>query len=303
VSHRPLLAIINPAAGGGRCRKLAPAALADLRASGLEIHEQETAGPGEATELVREAYREGVRGFIAVGGDGTGYEVVNGLLPEALGAQGQDKPLLGFLPLGTGNSFLRDFTTDGAVHAARALREGRRRPCDVVRLVHDGGELFFINLLGIGFLADVATTANQRFKGLGAGGYVAGVLLRTALLKQHPVEMHLDGGDMWKQFALFVSFCNSRYTGGQMMMAPHAATDDGKLDVVLAGPMGRLGLLSAFPRIFSGEHIHLPAVTYCQASRIELAFDGPLDVMVDGEVFHLRPRSLEVLAGAIEVCA
>ena len=94
------LAVVNPAAGGGRCGKLAPAALNELRAAGLAIDEVRTTAPGLATDLVRNAYRDGYRKFLAVGGDGTSFEIVNGLFPEAL-TGGQ--PTLGFLPLGTGN--------------------------------------------------------------------------------------------------------------------------------------------------------------------------------------------------------
>ena len=112
---RRFLAVVNPAAGGGRCGKLAPAALEKLRAKGVELDVVESSGPGDTVRLAREAYVKGVRRFIAVGGDGTSYEIVNGLFPEA--ASGA-RAALGFLPLGTGNSFLRDFSDRGVEHAA-----------------------------------------------------------------------------------------------------------------------------------------------------------------------------------------
>ena len=95
------LAIVNPAAGGGRCRKLVGPALEKLRAGGLTLDVVETHAPGEATQLTRDAYARGYRAFLGVGGDGTSYEIVNGLFPEALEGE---RPTLGFLPLGTGNS-------------------------------------------------------------------------------------------------------------------------------------------------------------------------------------------------------
>ena len=106
--QKAYLAIVNPAAGGGRSRKLLGPALERLRSGGVAIELAETKGGGDATRIAREAYRSGQRRFIAVGGDGTSYEIVNGLFPEALD---DERPTLGFLPLGTGNSFLRDFTT------------------------------------------------------------------------------------------------------------------------------------------------------------------------------------------------
>jgi YegS/Rv2252/BmrU family lipid kinase len=295
------LAIVNPAAGGGRCAELAPAALDRLRAAGAEVEEARTAASGDARELARSAYRAGVRRFIAVGGDGTSYEMLNGLLPDALGAAASDRPCLGFLPLGTGNSFLRDFGASGAEAAMAALCTGRRRSCDVVRLTHDGGELFFMNLLSLGFVADVCTLANRRFKRLGAAGYGVAVVLETAGLAPQRVRMRVDGGALWEQDTTFVSFCNSRYTGGTMMMAPFADTGDGMIDVIVAGAMGRLALLSAFPRIFAGTHVHLPGIACSRARRVEFDAAEPLDLMIDGEVERHRPAVLEVVPGAVDV--
>ena len=118
------LAIVNPAAGGGRCRKLVGPALEKLRAGGLTLDVVETHAPGEATQLTRDAYGRGYRAFLGVGGDGTSYEIVNGLFPEALEGE---RPTLGFLPLGTGNSFLRDFSDQGVVYAMESLLARRSR--------------------------------------------------------------------------------------------------------------------------------------------------------------------------------
>jgi YegS/Rv2252/BmrU family lipid kinase len=296
-----ILAIINGAAGGGRCADLAPSALGRLRQHGLPVAEVHTNAPGDATRIARDAYAAGVRRFVAVGGDGTSYEILNGLLPEALGAAPKDRPCLGFLPLGTGNSFLRDFSDHGADLAEQALTQGRRRPCDVVRLQHDSGVLHYLNLLSLGFVANVAVTANQRFKRFGAIGYGLGVVVETATLSTRHVRMCLDGGPLWEQDTTFVSFCNSRYTGGKMMMAPYASTADGKLDVIVAAPMGRLALLQAFPRIFSGSHVHLSSITCSQAREVALDLPEAVDLMIDGEVERHNPQRLEVIAGAIDV--
>ena len=146
-------AVVNPAAGGGRCRKLVGPALDRLRAGGIDLKVVETNAPGQATVLVRDAYAEGYRKFIAVGGDGTSYEVVNGLFPS----KQAEPPALAFLPLGTGNSFLRDFSDRGVEFAIEAVLARRSLPCDVLRLTHKDGLLHYINLLSMGFSADVAT--------------------------------------------------------------------------------------------------------------------------------------------------
>ena len=146
------LAIVNPTAGGGRARKMLGPALERLRTGGVELDVAETQCAGDATRIVRETYAAGRRKFIAVGGDGTSYEVVNGLFPEA---NAGEPPTLGFLPLGTGNSFLRDFSDRGVEHAIESLISRRAQPCDVLRLRHRPGLIHYINLLSLGFPADV----------------------------------------------------------------------------------------------------------------------------------------------------
>ncbi|MGB8773370.1 MAG: acylglycerol kinase family protein, partial [Terriglobales bacterium] len=126
--NETFLAIINPAAGGGRCGERVGSALNRLRSAGIVIETAETRAAGDATRIAREAYGRGYRKFLAVGGDGTSYEIVNGIIPESRsqvsGVRLSDEqiPTLGFLPLGTGNSFLRDFvegrsSQDGLEHA------------------------------------------------------------------------------------------------------------------------------------------------------------------------------------------
>src|ERR1051325_11355303 len=123
------LAIVNPAAGGGRGRALLGSALEHLRDSGVHIDVRETSSTGHATELARTAWADGYRKFIPVGGDGTSYEIVSGLFPSST----EGTPTLAFLPLGTGNSFLRDFTERGVEHSIESLIAGRAHKCDVLR--------------------------------------------------------------------------------------------------------------------------------------------------------------------------
>jgi diacylglycerol kinase (ATP) len=294
------LAIINPAAGGGRSGREADAALAKLREAGLAVEAVRTSAPGEATAIARKAYAEGVRSFIAVGGDGTGFEIVNGLFPEAIGAA--EPPRLGFLPLGTGNSFLRDFTTEGAAHSMRTLAAGTCRRTDVIRLTHKAGETYYINILSLGFVADVCTVTNRRFKRFGEAGYGLGVFTTVAGLKSRPIPFACDGGPAVREPVTFVSFNNSRFTGGSMMMAPNADTADGLCDVIVVKQLGRFGLLRTFPKIFDGSHLAHPAVSSTRAKSVSFELDAPIDCMIDGEVISLWLTRLDVLPGALEVC-
>jgi YegS/Rv2252/BmrU family lipid kinase len=302
---RGFLAIVNPAAGGGRCGRLAQDALDKLRSAGLEIEVAETQEPGQATSLARAAYARGCRRFIAVGGDGTACEIVNGLFPEAQSSSSSaagERPTLGFLPLGTGNSFLRDFTDRGAGHSAAAIIENRRRACDVLRLHHAAGDLYFINLLSMGFAADAAVAANRRFKPLGQFGYVLGVMLCLARLRRRAFPLRADDdSDFDRRRCLFLSFNNSKFTGGKMMIAPQAVTDDGLIEFVRWGPVGRLQLMANFSSLFDGSHIRHPQASRRAVRRIEFQLDAPVDVMVDGETLTLDCRRIDVLPGVLDV--
>ena len=299
---KEMLAIVNRAAGGGRAGKLAAAALEKLRASGIKVDAVNTSGPGDASHLARDGYAKGYRNFISVGGDGTGFEIVNGLFPEAL--HHSDRVALGFLPLGTGNSFLRDFSRNGLQHATEALLAGKRRRCDVLKLTHAAGVLYYINLLSVGFTADVTALANRRFKSLGEAGYILAVLASLMRLKRRAFPLRLDSTiEFDTNRCLFLTFNNSKYTGGKMMIAPKAESDSGLIEYVRWGAIGRLALLKNFPTLFDGTHLNHPRASRDSAKRIEFQLEGPVDVMVDGEVLTIQPKLLEVLPGALDVIA
>lgn len=310
------LAVVNPAAGGGRCGKRAERVLAELRASGLPMDVFWTRRPGEATARARAAYREGYRSFLVVGGDGTTFEVLNGVFPEAEREGG--RPRLALLPLGTGNSFLRDFlvmgTSSSAVrarsreaedplpHVLNAVRLGRARACDVLRLVHRDGVLYFLNLLSLGFPADVATVTNRWFKPLGEMGYLLGVFVCVLRLKRRAFPVRVEGApEADVRRCLFLTFSNSKYTGGRMLIAPHADPCDGLIEYVRWGPIGRMGLLRNLPGLFDGSHIRHPLCERRAVRQIEFSLEGPVPVMVDGEVLRVHCERLDVLPAAIEV--
>jgi diacylglycerol kinase (ATP) len=293
------LAIVNPAAGGGRSGQLATGMLERVRQAGIAVTVAHTTRAGEATEITRQAYAEGIRNFLAVGGDGTSFEIVNGLFPEA---ENRDRPTLGFLPLGTGNSFLKDFTRRGVEHTIEALQKNARHPCDVIRLRHAHGELYLLNLLTLGFPADVAETTNRRFKRWGELGYILGVFTRLVQLEHLAFPHRLAEATEWNRApALFLSFNNSKFTGGHMMIAPNADPTDGLIEYVRWGPIGRLGLIWTLPRLFTGTHIHHHRASRAATKRIDFELAGPVNVMVDGESMRLECQSLEILPSALDV--
>jgi YegS/Rv2252/BmrU family lipid kinase len=297
--NEAFLAIVNPAAGGGRARKLVGPVLSRLQTGGVPVSVAETKAPGQASQIARDAYANGYRKFISVGGDGTSYEIVNGLFPREDAAE---RPTLAFLPLGTGNSFLRDFSDRGVEHAIEALLSGRSQPCDVLRLRHTDGVLHYINLLSMGFSADVATLRARRFSAWGEVGYQASIFLTLARFRRRPFPVKVDEqGEIDRRPCLFLTFNNSKFTGGTMMIAPKAEISDGLVEYVRWGPIGRVGLIRQLPTLYDGTHINHPLAERQAARRIDFFLDGPVDVMVDGEVLSLHCQTLDVLPSALNV--
>jgi diacylglycerol kinase (ATP) len=269
------LAIVNPAAGGGRSAKLAGPALAKLREAGLHIDVIASTAAGHATQLAKEAFDQGYRQFIAVGGDGTAHEIVNGVF--SAGAA-QRRISLGFLPLGTGNSFLRDFTKAGAEDSLKAIVEGRKRSVDLVKLTHGDGITYSLNLLSIGFTADVGALTNR------------------------PFATRCDDDKDWdERRSLFLTFNNSKFTGGTMMIAPNADPTDGYIEFVRWGPIGRLGLIRMLPKLYDGTHIQHPLASRRSVRHVDFNIPTPVDVMIDGEIVSLTCKSLDILPAALDV--
>jgi diacylglycerol kinase (ATP) len=292
-------AIVNPAAGGGRSAKLAGAAIARLREKKLHIDVILSTGPGQAVQLAREAYDQGYRSFLAVGGDGTAHEILNGIFA---GRSSVERVALGFLPLGTGNSFLRDFAKDGAEAALMALVERRKRPVDLLRLTHATGEIYSFNLLSLGFTADVAALTNRAFKPFGHLGYLLGVFVRVVQLRRRSFALRCDDDREWdERRSLFLTFNNSKYTGGTMLIAPHADPTDGLIEFVRWGPIGRLGLLRNLPRLYDGSHIHHPLASRRTVRHVEFKIPAPVDIMIDGEVATVECRALDIVPAAVDV--
>jgi len=293
------LAIVNPAAGGGRSAKLAGAQLARLKAKGLRVDAIASMAPGHAVQLAREAYDQGYRRFLAVGGDGTAHEIINGIFSR----EGHsDRVELGFLPMGTGNSFLRDFTDKGAESSIEALFAGRKRRVDVFRLRHATGTIYSFNLLSVGFTADVGALANRRFKAFGHFGYLLGVFVRVLQLKRRSFKLRSDAETSWDdRRCLFLAFNNSKYTGGTMMIAPTADPTDGYIEFVRWGPIGRLGLLKMLPRLYDGTHTQHPLSETRRVKQVEFSLDAPVDVMIDGEIVTVNIQTLDILPGAMDV--
>jgi diacylglycerol kinase (ATP) len=173
---------------------------------------------------------------------------------------------------------------------------------DLLRLTHAKGEVYSFNLLSMGFTADVAALTNRVFKPFGSLGYLLGVFVRVVQLHRRSLALRCDDDPQWdERRSLFLTFNNTKYTGGTMLIAPQADPTDGLIEFVRWGPIGRLGLLRMLPRLYDGTHIEHPLAARRAVRHVEFKAAGPIDVMIDGEVLTLECRSLDVLPGAVDI--
>ncbi len=290
------LIIFNPWAGHGHAGKILPQIEAYLHEIDFDYDILITEHQGHGVDLTRDADFSQYGGVIAAGGDGTLYEVINGYYRN-------DSPVripIGVLPVGTGNAFVRDM--DLHHHdwkpALDIIKTGATRKFDVGHFTTEGKTFYYLNILGLGLVADIGATA-LKMKALGNISYTLGSLYHILKLKPFKIKMEIDDQVIERE-NVFVEISNTRYTAN-FLMAPAAKTDDGLLDVTILGPKSRIGLIRSFPKIITGEHIHMKEVECFQASHIRIETNIPKILTPDGELMGSTPLEVDCLKQAIEV--
>lgn len=291
-----VLLVFNPHAGHGHAGKILPQVEAELEEKGIEFDLHLTSYQGHGIEIVRNADLVYYDGLIAAGGDGTLFEVINGYYQNTTGT----KIPIGILPVGTGNAFARDLGLDNNnwKEAIKIIAEEKTRKVDVGRYRSHGQEYYYLNILGMGFVADVTKIAHK-LKILGNISYTLGVLYRTIFLSTDLMSIEIDGSKIERD-CTFIEISNTRYTAN-FLMAPAAVIDDGLLDVTIAKKLSRRRLLYCFPKIFTGEHVLLPEIETYQAKNIKIESAKSKVLSPDGELIGITPVEIECLQKAIEV--
>lgn len=243
-----------------------------------------------ALDIVKKLPVQKYDAIVAMGGDGTNYYVLNGLIKFH---GNRPLPPIGIIPTGRGNSFAKDLNIESIEDAIAALSRQRTVAVDVCRFSQQKNDYYFVNLAGFGFVTDVAKTA-ARFGWLGDLSYAIGVIYRTIGLRFHRLELEIDG-NLYHGRNCFVEICNSRYTGGDMLMAPEAHIDDGLFDAVILGPLTRLSLLRTFPKIFKGTHVMHPQIRVVKGKRAVIRTMPEKTLLPDGEIFGHTPTTITVL--------
>jgi diacylglycerol kinase (ATP) len=301
------LIVVNPAAGRGIAGTTAGSISQILSRLQLEYDLVFTEGPQHGVALAQEAVGRGYDAVIAVGGDGTFNEILNGVMTAA--KSGARTPALGVLPIGTGNDFAYSAGIPLDLEASCALlASGEKRKVDIGWLQggnHPEGR-YFANGVGVGFDAVVNIVAH-RMKGVNGPLLYLAAVLKTLLLRYTTPRMQITlDGETFEQNCVMVSLMNGRRMGGVFLMTPESLPDDGHFDLCIAGRVSRPTILTMLPRFMKGTQAGHPAVRFYHAREITIqALSDSLVVHADGEevsegcprlVVRLFPGRLEVFA-------
>ncbi len=301
-NHKAKL-IVNPNADLGRAWRWA----ADLRPVVDEFGGADWTGtvyPTHAIELARQAAQDGYELVIAVGGDGTVHEVINGLMQVSP----DQRPRLGIVPLGSGNDFSHAVGMD--TRSAFALRQvftGGPHRIDVLRLTDEHGRLEYAdNTVGIGFDATVTIRSRKIPVVRGFLIYLIAVL-QTILLNHEAARLTVKTDrEEWEEEMLMLVLCNGGREGGGFMVSPQARPDDAQIEYAAVRKVTRPMMMRLIPEVMRGTHGRFKQVRMGQFQKMELKSDRPLLIHTDGEIFagfgmDVRQLSVELMPAAIEI--
>ncbi len=301
------LVVVNPASAGGHTMHRWGQGEHMLRALGIAFDAHVTTAPGSATLAVRDALRDGARRIVAVGGDGTLNEVVNGFFDEHGAPLGAHAALC-VVPSGSGGDFSRTaHIPKSPARALRALLSQHTRSIDSGRIdFDDGSRRFFVNVADCGVGGEVVARVNRsRVKGGGMRGSAVFLYQSLATLLRYgglDVVVTVDGRLIERRVQSVV-VANGRYFGGGMRIAPDAELDDGLFDVVIVESAGRVRTIRGVPSLYRGTHVRRPEVEVCRTRQVRIDHgETPLLFDVEGEQVGQTGATVTCLPGALRLC-
>ena len=277
--------IVNLIAGQGRCKELFPKVKLELDRRRIEYDLHFTNEPMEAVDVAKMGIEAGFSHIVAMGGDGTVNEVVNGLF-------GSDATLA-VIPAGTGNDFVRMLGIPGnPMQAIDTLLDGTTRTIDLGQVEDDR---YFVNGLGIGLDAQVARDVLKMERLRGAPAYITAAVRQVFRFRAFPVTLSTPE-EQFELTCLSVGIANGIYAGGGFKLAPKADIDDGLIDISAVGDYPKPERLFRLPKVRAGKHVGWKNVIYRQASEATISSPDKLIAHVDGEPYRLPSDSFTVRA-------
>jgi diacylglycerol kinase (ATP) len=307
---KPLF-VVNPKSGGGATERTWSSMRSTIERALGPIEVVMTERSGHGADLAREGAKAGHELVVAVGGDGTFHEVVNGLMEAK--AEGKEAKV-GLIGQGTGGDFRKTLDIEHRLDKyVDALASGKERPLDVGRFSGGGKkDHYFVNILSAGMGGLVDRYVADAPKALGGKAAYFGASLKALLaarLGNLECKVTLDGTTEERSIRSYmIAICNGRYFGGGMKVAPQARIDDGTFDVVALGATSKLGFALTSSSIYSGDHIGRHGTVHFRANKIEmdLANDDARGVFlldVDGEPMGSLPLTVEAVPNALTLRA
>jgi len=296
--------IVNPRSNKGRTAALLPEITRYLRHLKIEFEVQMTDVPGQATNFAQQTVPDRYRRVIAVGGDGTCHEVVNGLLIAA--QRGGQVPALGVIPTGSGNDLAHSLGIHPDIEqACNILKNGSGRVIDVGRVTVDGKSLFFANNVGLGLDAEVALTTRKSRILRGFLMYLGSALWAVAFGKWPYQARFSFNNEQHEQTITLFTVANGQRSGGGFFFTPEAKLDDGLFDICYASSLSRFEVLNLLPKTLKGTHIHHQAVTLRRSNKIQIFVEAGIPGHIDGEILCILGRrfTFEILPKALRVWA
>ena len=297
--------ILNPMADLGRAWNTAN----DLRPIAQEFKGElswsGTVYPTHAIELAKQAAEEGCDVVVAMGGDGTIHEVINGLMQ----VPADKRPMLGIVPIGSGNDFAYSMgITEDSAHALANVLKGENIQTMDVGLITDenGRKEYFNNTLGIGFDAIVTIHTRKLIIVKGFLMYFTAVI-KTILLNHHPAKMQIETDTKkWEQDVIMLTLCNGPREGGGFMLSPDSKTNDGKMEFLTVNKVSRATMFRLVPEFLKGTHMRFKQIQMGEFKTFKLTSNLPLYIHADGEIYtsfgsNLHKISFEVLPQALRV--
>lgn len=284
--------IYNPTSGREEMRKRLPEILQMLERGGLETSTHATTGEGDATLAAAEAVERGFDIVISAGGDGTLYEVINGL------AEKPNRPDLGILPLGTTNDFARALGIPRQWKAAcELIIKQHTRPIDVGK----ANQRYFINIGGGGSMTELTYEVPSRLKTiLGQLAYYMKGLEKLPRLRPITVNIKTDQLDINEEIMLFL-IANSNSVGGFEKLVPDASLNDGILDMLILKKCNLAEFIRVVTAALRGEHLNDPNMIYIQSDRIEITSPDYVQINLDGELGGTLPGVFSVLHSHLNI--
>ncbi|MCB0102503.1 MAG: diacylglycerol kinase family lipid kinase [Anaerolineales bacterium] len=302
---RKVKLILNPMADMGRAWKTAN----DLRPIAQEFKGEltwsGTVYPTHAIELAKQAAEEGYDMVVAMGGDGTAHEVMNGLMQ----VPPEKRPVMAVVPIGSGNDFAYSIgMTQKSSHAlAHILKAENIQPVDIGLMTDENGRSeFFDNTLGIGFDAVVTIRSHKLPIVKGFLMYLTAVI-QTIILNHNPMTMNVETDtETWEDKVIMLTLCNGPREGGGFMLAPEAKNNDGKMETVAVTSVSRTTMFRLVPEFMNGTHMRFKQVRMGGFKKLSLTSDRPMYIHADGEIFtsfgsNLKKAEFEILPNALRV--